>query len=166
MELLVDWMEIMYRFFKDQYNKKSYHRNEYIETNNNQPLQDRKNQLKKESIPFLRIDDYDGSSPADENDPRGRRTKIVKELIPNLPSVPGEDDDHDIFIGSVYSSNIKISKDSIQSSRDHDEGDSRSTGENVSKKDIVSPPGDRNVPHSKIKTKVGIVISSKYQFVM
>ena len=166
MELLVDWMEIMYRFIKDQYNKKSYHRNEYIETNNNEPLQDRKNQLEKESIPFLRIDDYDGNSPADENDPRGRRTKIVKELIPNLPSVPGEDDDHDIFIGSVHGSRIRISKESIQSSRNDDEDDSRSTGENVSKKDILSSPGDRNVPDGKRKTKVGIVISSKYQFVI
>ena len=61
MELLVDWVEIMYRFFKDQYNKKSYQRNEFIETNNNQPLQDRKNQLEKESIPSVRIDDDDGN---------------------------------------------------------------------------------------------------------
>ena len=166
MELLVDWVEIMYRFFKDQYNKKSYQRNEFIETNNNQPLQDRKNQLEKESIPSLRIDDYDGNSPANENDPRGTRTKIVEEPIPLLPNVPGEDDDHEIFIGSVYGSRIKISKESIKSSYNADEDDRRSNGENVSKKDIVSSPGDRNVPHGKRKTKVGIVISSKYQFVM
>ena len=88
MELLVDWMEIMYRFWKDQYNKKLDHRNEYIETNNNKPIQDTKNQLEKESIPSFCVgDDNDGDSSANENDPGGRRTKIVEETIPNLPKL-------------------------------------------------------------------------------
>ena len=82
MELVVDWMEIIYRFCKDKYNKKSDQRNTYIETNNNQQFQDRKNQLEKESIPSVRIDeDDDGDSSDGENDLRGRKSKIVEEPI-------------------------------------------------------------------------------------
>lgn len=82
MELVVDWMEIIYRFCKDKYNKKSDQRNTYIETNNNQQFQDRKNQLEKESIPSVRIDeDDDGDSSAGENDSRGIRSKLVEEPI-------------------------------------------------------------------------------------
>merc|ERR1712062_373982 len=79
---VVDWMEIIYRFCKDKYNKKSDQRNKYIETNNNQQIQDRKNQLEKDSIPSVRIDeDDDGDSSDGENDLRGGKSKIVEELI-------------------------------------------------------------------------------------